>query len=109
MGEGAIVEGFHGKLVVEFLCRVGGHAGSRSEQGFEFLYFSSLVLSRSQIWALRRAWSGGEMVISLEVVEFGEQEHGAEVADGPEGGDRSSNSGLEQSGRLMASSAFSIP
>ena len=42
---------------------------------------------------------GWELLVAPEFVEFGEEEHGAEVANGPEGANDSSDSGLEKSDR----------
>ena len=39
----------------------------------------------------------GEVIVAPEVVELGEQDRGAEVAHGPEGGDRPGHACLQQS------------
>ena len=46
---------------------------------------------------LAEGYGWGKAIVAPEVVELGEQDHGAEVAHGPEGGDRPGHACLQQS------------
>ena len=86
--------------VCDFIAQEAGDFGWELMQiGFKVREFFSISRVSQPDLSFTKGDRRFESFFSPEVVETGEEHHGAEISDGPKGADDPSDSGLEKAGR----------